>query len=47
MLAAQGFPRDYKLPEDISRGEVCRAVGNAVAVPVARAIAESIMEASA
>lgn len=45
MLAAQGFPRDYKLPDGIKRGDVCRAVGNAVAVPVAKVIAESIMEA--
>lgn len=47
MLAVQGFPEHYKLPPKLKRKHACRAIGNAVAVPVARAIAESIMEASA
>lgn len=44
LLAVQGFPASYKLPDDITRREVCRAIGNAVAVPVARTIVKSIME---
>ena len=46
LLAVQGFPASYKLPSGMTRRNLCRAIGNAVAVPVARALVGSIIAAS-
>lgn len=45
MLAAQGFPATYKIPQ-CRRRDVCRAVGNAVAVPLARTLVEAVRSAA-
>lgn len=38
----QGYPRNFKLPETVSRGQLYKQAGNSVAVPVIRRIAENI-----
>lgn len=45
MLAAQGFPSTYQIPK-CRRKDVCRAVGNAVAVPLARTLIEAVQNAT-
>ena len=42
---AQGFPKFYKLPSDMSDGRLYKQAGNSVAVPVITRIAENIVEA--
>jgi len=39
---AQGYPKDYKLPEDVSNGQLYKQAGNSVVVPVIARIAENI-----
>lgn len=46
LLAAQGFPKGYRLPEKYRRRDLCRAIGNAVPVPLGRTIVSAIREAS-
>ena len=46
LLAAQGIPTSYQLPEKITQRDLCRAVGNAVPPPVAKAIARAIQGVS-
>lgn len=41
---AQGYPKDFKLP-DISNGQLYKQAGNSVVVPVIRRIAENIHKA--
>ena len=38
----QGYPKDYKLPEDVSNGQLYKQAGNSVVVPVITRIAENI-----
>lgn len=42
---AQGYPEDYKLPEDASNGALYKQAGNSVVIPVIKRIAEKIDEA--
>lgn len=44
---AQGYPKDFKLPEGVSNGQLYKQAGNSVVVPVIRRIAEQIAEAMA
>lgn len=39
----QGFPKEFKLPEDVSRGHLYKQSGNSVVVPLVRRIAEEIV----
>ena len=39
----QGFPEDFKLPNDISKTQLYRQAGNSVVVPLVRLIAEEIV----
>lgn len=40
----QGYPIDFKLPENVSNGQLYKQAGNSVVVPVVRRIAEQIAE---
>lgn len=42
---AQGYPKDYKLPIDMSDARLYKQAGNSVVVPVINRIAENIMKA--
>jgi DNA (cytosine-5)-methyltransferase 1 len=42
---AQGYPKNYKLPEDMSDAKLYKQAGNSVAVPVITRIAENIINA--
>ena len=39
----QGFPKEFKLPPDISRGQLYKQAGNSVVVPMVRKIAKEII----
>lgn len=41
---AQGYPKKYKLPEDMSDAKLYKQAGNSVAVPVITRIAENIVD---
>ena len=45
LLAVQGFPSTYKIPT-CTRRDLVRAVGNAVAVPLAKTIVQAMKEAA-
>lgn len=45
-LAGQGFPRDYFAGLGLGRREAGKLIGNAVAVPVARALVEQVLASS-
>lgn len=40
----QGFPDNYKLPDDLPKSALYKQIGNSVSVPVVRAIAKNIMK---
>lgn len=40
----QGYPADFKLPDDVANGQLYKQAGNSVVVPVIHRIAENIME---
>ena len=42
---AQGYPKNYKLPEDMSDAKLYKQAGNSVAVPVITRIAQNIVKA--
>lgn len=42
---AQGYPQNYKLPDDIADSKLYKQAGNSVVVPVINRIAENIMKA--
>ncbi|UXV34998.1 DNA cytosine methyltransferase [Staphylococcus sp. IVB6181] len=42
---AQGFPMDFKLPENMSNGQLYKQAGNSVLVPVVKRIATNIEKA--
>lgn len=42
---AQGFPKDFKLPDNVSNGQLYKQAGNSVSVPVIHRIAEQITTA--
>ena len=42
---AQGYPRDYQLPTDMTDSKLYKQAGNSVVVPVINRIAENIMKA--
>lgn len=42
---AQGFPKNYKLPTDMSDSRLYKQAGNSVAVPVIERIAKNIIDA--
>lgn len=42
-LALQGFPEGFRFPDDVPRAKRYVQVGNAVSVPVAKLIAESVL----
>lgn len=42
-LEFQGYPKEYKVPEKISNGQLYKQIGNSVTVPVIRRIAEKII----
>ncbi|MCX4303388.1 MAG: DNA cytosine methyltransferase [Clostridia bacterium] len=42
---AQGYPKEYKLPTDMSDARLYKQAGNSVVVPVINRIAENIMQA--
>lgn len=44
---AQGYPDNYKLPEDASNGALYKQAGNSVVIPVIKRIAEKIDKAMA
>lgn len=41
----QGYPKAFKLPENVSNGQLYKQAGNSVVVPVIKRIAEKIAEA--
>ncbi len=41
----QGFPENFVLPNEISRGQLYKQAGNSVSIPVVKRIAEKIAEA--
>lgn len=43
-LLFQGFPIDYKIPENMSNSHIYKQAGNAVSVPVIQRIAENILK---
>jgi len=43
-LRLQGFPEDYSFPKVVPRAKRYKQVGNAIAVPVARLIAENVKQ---
>ncbi|MHA8263695.1 DNA (cytosine-5-)-methyltransferase, partial [Lactobacillaceae bacterium Melli_B3] len=42
---AQGYPKSFKLPEDVANGQLYKQAGNSVSVPVINRIAENIVSA--
>ena len=40
----QGFPKDFKLPEDMARSHLYKQAGNSVPVPVVERIAENMLK---
>ena len=42
---AQGYPKDFKLPEGVSNAQLYKQAGNSVVVPVIKRIAENIAKA--
>ena len=40
----QGYPQDFKLPDDTANGQLYKQAGNSVVVPVIHRIAENIMD---
>jgi len=40
----QGYPADFKLPDDVANGQLYKQAGNSVVVPVIHRIAENIMD---
>ena len=44
-LNLQGFPNDFKIPNDITDNQVYKQAGNSVSVPVIKRIAEAILKA--
>lgn len=44
-LSFQGFPEDFKIPEGMADSHIYKQAGNAVSVPVVKAIAENIIKA--
>ena len=45
-LAFQGFPADYKFPNNITINDAYKQIGNSVCVPVVKRLAESLLTAS-
>lgn len=43
-LALQGFPRDFRFPDEVPRSKRYTQVGNAVAVPVAEKLARCVLQ---
>lgn len=41
----QGFPEEFKLPDDVSNGQLYKQAGNSVSVPVINRIANNIVKA--
>jgi len=41
----QGFPKDFKLPEEVANGQLYKQAGNSVVVPVIKRIADNIISA--
>ena len=41
----QGYPKDFKLPKDLSDSQLYKQAGNSVVVPVIHRIAENIIKA--
>lgn len=39
----QGFPKEFKLPDDVSNGQLYKQAGNSVSVPVINRIAERVL----
>ena len=39
----QGFPKDFKLPDNIARGQMYKQAGNSVVVPMVQRIAQEIV----
>lgn len=39
----QGFPNDFKLPQDVSRGQLYKQAGNSVVVPMVKIIAKEMV----
>jgi DNA (cytosine-5)-methyltransferase 1 len=44
-LSFQGFPKEFKIPEGMADSHIYKQAGNAVSVPVVKAIAENIIKA--
>ena len=44
-LAFQGFPRNFKFPEDVAEGQRYKQAGNSVSVPVIEKIAKNMIDA--
>ncbi|MEK6448408.1 DNA cytosine methyltransferase [Priestia aryabhattai] len=42
-LLLQGFPKDYKIPENMANSHLYKQAGNSVSVPVIKRIAENIL----
>lgn len=40
----QGFPDNYKLPDNLPKSALYKQIGNSVSVPVVNAIAKNIMQ---
>ena len=40
----QGYPQDFKLPDDTANGQLYKQAGNSVVVPVIHRIAENVMD---
>lgn len=43
-LLLQGFPKDMIIPEELSDSKLYKQAGNAVSVPVIKAVAEHILK---
>ncbi|SUY45245.1 DNA-methyltransferase [Clostridium putrefaciens] len=44
-LAFQGFPKEYKIPSNLSNGQLYKQIGNSVSVPVVNRIAKEMISA--
>ncbi|MDT9524592.1 DNA cytosine methyltransferase [Streptococcus mutans] len=42
---AQGYPKDFKIPSELSNGQLYKQAGNSVVVPVIKRIAEKVADA--
>ncbi|GAB6169550.1 DNA (cytosine-5-)-methyltransferase [Clostridium carnis] len=42
-LTFQGFPKEYKIPNNLSNGQVYKQAGNSVSVPVIKRVAEKMV----